>query len=114
MRIREIEYMQATITCWLACVCNNNNQRLLLLNWLPPRVAADGYYKFNYITMTEKDIFKITKVYPVQKSTSSSGNYSIMLDIEWPNGLRANTFMFYFGKEKAARAYYKFLQNIKS
>lgn len=55
---------------------------------------------------------KITKVYPINKSKSSSGNYSIMLDIVLPNGLKANTFKFYMRKKEAEKAYYQFISNL--
>ena len=59
-----------------------------------------------------KNDYKIIKVYPVNKSNSSCGNYSIDLDIEWPNGMRANTFLFFFRKAEAVKEYYKLISSL--
>ena len=44
---------------------------------------------------------------PIQKSNSSNGKWSISLNIEWENGLKANTFRFYWNKKEAIKDYYK-------
>jgi len=60
-----------------------------------------------YITPT----YKIIKVYPVQKSNSSYGNYVIPIDIQWPGGLTGNTFNYYWRKSEAIKDFNKLINN---
>lgn len=56
--------------------------------------------------------YKITKIYPIEKTTSSDGKYAIPYDGEWDNGLKANGFLYFWRKKEAIEEYNKITSNV--